>query len=68
MRMNNMGWGTNENRAAIVALHHCGMPPTKIMKTLTLLCINERLVFHILSRYKEMGNVCDPLRLVRPLF
>ncbi len=35
------------------------MPPTKIVKTLTPLGINKRLVFRTLSRYKETNGVPD---------
>ncbi len=65
-RTNNMEWGTYENCVAIVALHYCGMLPTKIVKTLTLLSINERLVFRTMSRYKETNDVADQSRLSRP--
>ncbi len=54
-----MEWGVCEDRVAIVALHRCGMPPTEIMKTLTPLVINERLVFCMLSKYKEANDVSD---------
>ncbi len=56
---NSMEWGAYENRVAIVALHHCGMPPTKIVKTLTPLAINKRLIFSMLSRNKETNDVSD---------
>ncbi len=56
-RTNNMEWGAYENNIAIVALHRCGMLPTKIVKTWILLSINERLVFHTLLRYKETNDV-----------
>ncbi len=42
------------------------MPPTKIVKTLTPLGINERLVFRALSRYKETNDVSDWPRLGQP--
>ncbi len=61
-RRNNIEWGACENCVAIVALHRCGMPPTKIVKTLTPFGINERLVFRTLSRYKETNDMSDQQR------
>ncbi len=58
-----MKWGMYENCVAIVALCRCGMPPKKIVKTLTSLSINEELVFRTLSRYKETNDMSDWLGL-----
>jgi transposase len=53
----------SETRIAVIALHRSGKQPSEISKTLA---IHRSTVHRTISRYVEIGTVCDRPRIGRP--